>query len=217
MFVLNELRKSVKFLEDVTKELEKIDNITDIDAYELKAQKIVFNLQMQANQVAGELVPFIMNRRTELQTANARDIIEKLRKKRQEIQEKISHDTNASSVPNVDGAEESTKVKEEVIEEQENVVPTNTHSSPTDNPIDFTSTELESDPEGVPGADGKTGKSVQEPVPDVPELALPENDVQMPVREEVREEEKVEDGRDSNRQRKPNTGNRKSKSSKKTK
>lgn len=75
MFVVNELKKSIQALEEANDKVKKIDNITNLDAYESATQKIVFNLQMQANQVAGELVPLIMNRRTELQKANLERIV----------------------------------------------------------------------------------------------------------------------------------------------
>lgn len=112
MFVLGELKKSIKFLEDMASELEKIDNITDIDAYELRAQKVVFNLQMQANQVAGELVPKIMNRRAELQTANAQSALERIRAKRQELQEKIESG-NTIDEPKQEEIPEEPKVEDD--------------------------------------------------------------------------------------------------------
>ena len=80
MLVLDELKKSVKALDAAVKELDKIQTIPEFDIYEMKVQKIVFELQMKANQVAGEFVPSIRNKRIELQNANASIVMDRVRK-----------------------------------------------------------------------------------------------------------------------------------------
>lgn len=66
MIVLEELKKSVKEFEDIVKATDKVTTIAEFDELELKAQKIVFELQMKANQVAAEYAPALMDKRTEL-------------------------------------------------------------------------------------------------------------------------------------------------------
>lgn len=75
MVVLEELKKSIKLLEQAAKDLDKIDTLGELDAYEPKTQKIVFNLQMQANQVAGELAPAVATKRTELRNSSAKNAL----------------------------------------------------------------------------------------------------------------------------------------------
>lgn len=101
MFVLNELKKSVKELELVSKQLDKLDDISDLDEFEIKAQKLVFNLQMQANQVAGELAPAIMKKRTEVQQNAAhntamrvKEIVAAARAKAGDSKPKVEDDGN---------------------------------------------------------------------------------------------------------------------------
>lgn len=123
MFVLSELKKSIKTLEKIVKEVNKIDNITDIDAYETEAQKVVFNLQMQANQVAGELVPLIKDKRTSLQYSCANDALARIRAAQEEVQETIQNSEKnevveeASAEPEPEP--EQPKVEEKVEEKVE--------------------------------------------------------------------------------------------------
>lgn len=187
MFVLNELKKSVKFLEDVAKELEKINNITDIDAYELKAQKVVFNLQMQANQVAGELVPKIMNRRAELQQGNAQVVLANIRALKAELAQKVKEkeDANSDNDTISDAADSGSAKLEGKLPASGQ--PEHTREEHTDQLV----------------KDGNPGSTDEEQVP-VQDLPQKETEV------------KEKNDRDSDRQLESNPGDRKPKSSKKT-
>lgn len=100
MFVLGELEKSVKALKEVADKLKAIDTIIELDTYEVSTQKLVFNLQMQANQVAGELVPLMSAKRIELQNGNAQRALERVRaaqnKVAQTVKPKVEDDGNSN-------------------------------------------------------------------------------------------------------------------------
>lgn len=188
MKVLDCLKESVKLLEKAAKEIDTIDNITDLDVLEPRIQKTVFNLQMQANQVAGELVPRIRAKRTELQNGSAREMLANIRVLKEELSKKV-------------------KEKEDV----------NNDNGTISNIADSRSTELENKLP-APGQPGHTGEehmdqSGKDGDPDpTDEEQVPVQD--LPQKEtEVREKD---DG-DGNRQLESNAGDRKSKSSKKAK
>ena len=116
MYVLSELKKSVDNFDKLSKELDKIDNFNDLDAYETKLQKVVFNLQMQANQVAGEIAPLIAKKRTSIHTTGTNDLMERVRAIKAARKEKENATTN--NIDSIGDKPDSTS------EELENGAPT---------------------------------------------------------------------------------------------
>lgn len=199
MFVINALKESIKALEQSAKDFDHLDNLSDLDALESKTQKIVFNLQMQANQVAGELAPAFMNRRAELQNANAAELLRRIRERQEKVKDNIikenkdatsidgdSADTiGNSSIENLSSNKQSTMGSEVVL--AQDVV---------------RSVEEQNDESKLPMSEGETADHKDK------ESKNPDSE---------NSEEKIKDVRDSNRQRKPNSGNSKSKSPKEAK
>lgn len=97
MFVLNELKKSVVILDEMAKSLDNIDNLTDLDRFEPELQSVVFNLQMQANQVAGELVPQVTKRRQDLQQGNVQAVLASIRALKEELSERVKEKEDVNS------------------------------------------------------------------------------------------------------------------------
>lgn len=90
MFVYDALQESLKKFQKAAKDFESVDNITELDVLETDTQKLVFELQMQANQVAGELSHAFSNKRIKLQNANAADVMARLRQRQQEALAKVA-------------------------------------------------------------------------------------------------------------------------------
>lgn len=199
MVVLNELKKSIKLLEQATKDLGKISTFGELDEYEIKTQKIVFNLQMQANQVAGELVPVIAAKRTNMRNDSAKNALERIKA----VQEKV-----IASIQETEQKEEAVlEVKEEDVSTNDNI------SAPVDS-SDTSSDKLENT-----AAEDKTSGDESTPTEPKPDDSV--QDIKQTEKVDSKEikakEPKVEDGGNSDRQSESNAGDSKPKSAEKTK
>lgn len=124
MFVLEELKKSIKDFEAVVKEINKTKSLVEFDNLETKAQKIVFELQMKANQIAGEVVPMMTNKRADLRNANAANVMAKVRKAQERATKVVkSKDLEKISKTVESEPEVTAPVEEEKVEETTDNLP----------------------------------------------------------------------------------------------
>lgn len=100
MEALKALKQSIKNLESLSKKVQSLELPSEVDELEVSAQEIVFRLQMQANQVAGELGPGFSKKRIELQQNAAARALKRLAGLRAKNNEVIPKKETAIKDPN---------------------------------------------------------------------------------------------------------------------
>lgn len=116
MYVANELAKSVTEFIEMCNNLDKIDSVAELDLFEVKLQKLVFKLQMQANQVAGKIAPIIIEKRHSLNNSTAVYVRNRLAQIRERIKQQEEQDALSNNIDDINNDE---KVEEKVEEKND--------------------------------------------------------------------------------------------------